>query len=305
MALDSKAQFAFELDQRGAELEASQALVATLQADVREHQKRLVVLELHSEMMQSEGSAEKSRAGEEVEAKIQRLSAELEDSGAVRLRERKRRMSQDLKVALEQQEVEGGVSVKLLAEVARLSAELEASQAVVQKHAGQVNLVKMKAAVLGAVLEEEDRKLTAKAQDKASPLVSRRRSWTSTNCVDIADLRSRMVSISNEDSRETSPAPRMTISPVNVNEVKQQHDELRSGPLFKSGTAAGAPPGAKDWHSSVGFPLSEPAAAGDWEQSIRGRSGYNPYQARLFEIYSQHNPEKLANIENLVSALHA
>ena len=51
--------------------------------------------------------------------------------GEKSLKQQKRRMSQDLKVALELEEVHSGASVELQVEVARLSAELEASQAVV------------------------------------------------------------------------------------------------------------------------------------------------------------------------------
>ena len=52
--------------------------------------------------------------------------------GEKSLKHQKRRMSQDLKVALDhQREVEGGASMQMQAEVARLSAELKASQAVV------------------------------------------------------------------------------------------------------------------------------------------------------------------------------
>jgi hypothetical protein len=55
----------------------------------------------------------------------------VESPEPVGLKQRKRRMSQDLKVALEEEEVHSGASVELQAEVARLSAELEASQAMV------------------------------------------------------------------------------------------------------------------------------------------------------------------------------
>jgi hypothetical protein len=107
-----------EVARLSAELEASQAMVIALQAEAQTQAAQVTA---------ADSAAEMRGAVAECEVEVYVESCE-----PVGLRERKRRMSQDLKVALEhQEEVHSGASVELQAEVARLSAELEASQAMV------------------------------------------------------------------------------------------------------------------------------------------------------------------------------